>query len=441
VGGMLFPLLAGLYYWLPHLSGRMPSRRLALAGFWLTFIGFNGTFLVMHWTGLLGMPRRVYTYEAGLGWELPNLISSVFGFVMAFGIVTVLIDLALHWRLGKPAPVNPWGADTLEWATRTPPAPYNFASQPPVRSRHPMWARPMLPQETADGAHALARHDAGRETLGSSAVAARPTELIVLPGNSWLPLQAALLLALLCVLLLCKLYVPAACVAAVTVLQLLRWSWINGEHPAYGVPGGTQANAMVDGRTVRPHTHGLDGPGHWGMNLTLLADAAFYGALLFGWFYLWTVAPQWQAPAQPILGVAPLPVVTALLGAGVLLLRLVRRGLAAGQAPGLAVRLSGVGALGLAAAAVLGALLWQLPLRPRATAHDAVLSVALIYLLLHAAVAGVLALLQAARVRRGWVGVHRPYEPRVVAAWWHYTAGAAGVAWGVFALAPQGFLR
>lgn len=442
VGGMLFPLVAGLYHWLPHLSGRMPSRRLARAGFWLTFIGFNGTFLVMHWTGLLGMPRRVYTYEAGLGWELPNLISSVFGFVMAFGIVSVLIDLALHWRLGQRAPVNPWGADTLEWATATPPEPYNFASQAPVRSRHPLWARPQLSQEMAGGQHALARHDVGRETLGSSAVAARPTELIVLPGNSWLPLQAALLLALLCVLLLAKQYVTAACVAAATVGLLLRWSWVNGEHPAYGAShGGGGAEAVIEGRTVRPHTHGLDGPGHWGMNLALLADAAFYAALLFGWFYLWTVAPPWQAPAHPMIGSVPLLVVTGLLVAGAMLLRGVRRGLLAGHTRHMGARLLTAGILGLSAAGMLGALLWQLPWRPREAAHDAVLCVALLYLLGHAVLAGVLALMQAARARRGWVGVHRPYEPRVVSAWWHYTAAAAAVAWLAFALAPQGLWR
>ncbi|MDA7415017.1 cytochrome c oxidase subunit I [Xenophilus arseniciresistens] len=440
VGGMLFPLLAGLYHWLPHVSGRMPSRRLARAGFWLTFIGFNGTFLVMHWTGLLGMPRRVYTYEAGLGWELPNLVSSVFGFVMAFGIVTVLIDLALHWRLGARAGVNPWGASTLEWATATPPEPYNFASQAPVRARHPLWARPALPQEMAEGAHALARADAGRETLGSSAVAARPTELIVLPGNSWLPLQSAALLALLCVLLLCKLYLPAAAVALLVLVQLLRWSWVNGEHPAYGAAqGGAPAPLVVDGRAVRPHTHGLDGPGHWGMNLSLLADGALYGALLFGWFYLWTVAPQWQAPARPMLGPGAMGGVLAPMLAGVLLLWRVRRGLARGHARHAALQLALTGVLGLAATLALAALLWQLPLQPRRTAHDAVLAVALIYLGLHALVAGLLALMQAARVQRGWVGVHRPYEPRVVAAWWHYSAGATAVAWLAFSLAPMGF--
>lgn len=82
VGGMFFPLIAGLYYWLPLFSGRMPSESLGRWGFWLTFLGFNGTFLIMHWTGLLGMPRRVYTYEAGSGWEIYNLLSSVSSFVL-----------------------------------------------------------------------------------------------------------------------------------------------------------------------------------------------------------------------------------------------------------------------------------------------------------------------------------------------------------------------
>ncbi|MEX1057340.1 MAG: cbb3-type cytochrome c oxidase subunit I, partial [Natronospirillum sp.] len=91
VGGMFFPLMAGLYYWLPLVSGRMPSERIGRWGFWLTFIGFNVTFLLMHVTGLLGMTRRVYTYEAGLGWGWLNLLSSVGGFIMAGGIAMVFL--------------------------------------------------------------------------------------------------------------------------------------------------------------------------------------------------------------------------------------------------------------------------------------------------------------------------------------------------------------
>src|SRR5690606_12140716 len=111
------------------------------------------TFLIMHWTGLLGMPRRVYTYEAGLGWDLPNLVSSIGSFVMTIGIAVVLLDIALHFRFGKRAGSNPWNADTLEWATGTPPAPYNFASLPTCNTRHPLWDQPDLPDSIAEGRH------------------------------------------------------------------------------------------------------------------------------------------------------------------------------------------------------------------------------------------------------------------------------------------------
>ncbi|WP_295371697.1 cytochrome c oxidase subunit I [uncultured Pseudacidovorax sp.] len=440
VGGMLFPLLAGLYYWLPHMSGRMPSKRLSRAGFWLTVIGFNGTFLVMHWTGLLGMPRRVYTYEPGLGWEWPNLISSVFGFVMAFGVVTVLLDLALHWRLGRRAEVNPWKADTLEWATATPAEAYNFASQPAVHTRHPLWTRPGLPAEIAAGRHALARGVAARETLGSSPVAARPTELIVLPGNSWLPFQSALLIALLCICLLLKAYGLAALFGAAAALVLLRWSWVNGDHPGYGAPHEEEeAVTEVHGVVLRPHTHGFDGPGLWGMKFTLLADGAFFSSLLFGWFYLWTVAPGWQAPAKPVVGLWPLLAVSGLavaasglMGNGVGRLR-------RGEGGGLAWRLAAAGLLALGASGGLALLGGTLDLRPHLQAHDAIVAVTLLYLGFHTLLAGVLALMQAARVRAGHVGLRRPYEPGVVAAFCHYTAGACAVAWLAFALVPRGW--
>ncbi|MCV5003540.1 hypothetical protein OFM39_28190, partial [Escherichia coli] len=93
-------------------------------------------------------------YEAGLGWELPNLVSSIFGFVMAAGIAMVVVDLATHARVGRRAPRNPWGADTLEWACAMPPAPYNFASQARIEARHPLWEQPRLPESIERGMHA-----------------------------------------------------------------------------------------------------------------------------------------------------------------------------------------------------------------------------------------------------------------------------------------------
>ncbi len=431
VGGMFFPLMAGLYYWLPHFSGRMPSVRLGRWGFWLVFIGFNLTFLVMHWTGLLGMPRRIYTYPTGLGWDWPNLISSIGSFVMAIGIATVLLDIVLHFRFGLPAKENPWHADTLEWATSLPPTSYNFASLPEVRGRHPLWDDPSLPQSIAHGEHALAVIDHGRrETWGSDPLTGQVREIIHLPGNSWLPVIAATLIAGVCLSLLTRAYGLAALFALASLGVLLRWSWENGAHPKAAPDAKTQPGDPP------LHSRTCDGPGLWGMAVTLLADGALYLSLLFGWFYLWTVAPDWQVPERA--GFDP-----RLLLASVVLLvmatfwqrRLLVR-LRQGDARGLAGGLAGVAGLGLLHAALL---LWALlggELAPRQTAHDAVIAVVLGYSLVHGLLAAVLSALQGWRVRYGYVSVETPYEPLVVEQLWYYNLGVLWISYFALVLFP-----
>ena len=435
VGGMFFPLVAGLYYWLPHVSGRMPSEHLGRWGFWLTFIGFNLTFLIMHWTGLLGMPRRVYTYEAGLGWDLPNLVSSIGGFVMAIGIAIVLLDLALHFRFGRMAARNPWHADTLEWATDTPPRAYNFASQPDCATRHPLWAHPDLPDGIADGNHWLAQVEHGRrEMLGTDPVSGSVREIMRLPGNSWLPLVIALCLAVVCIALLVRSYPVAALAALASVALMLRWSWVNGLHPVlYDASGVSPADAP----SLHPHT--FDGPGLWGMGVTLLANASLFLALLFGWFYLWTVAPLWQAPATSPLPAPTLLMAGLVLTAATLWMRRIVQSLRRGTAARLQRQLWGVAGLGFAHVAMLVQVLIAAPLSPTRTAHDAVIAVFFGYLLLHAALASTLAALQALRVRRGYVGQHAPYEAGVVEKWWSYTLLTFWLTYGGVVLFPAGW--
>ena len=432
VGGMFFPLIAGLYYWLPHFSGRMPSDRLGRWGFWLVFIGFNLTFLVMHWTGLLGMPRRVFTYEQGLGWDVPNLVSSVGSFIMAIGVATVLVDIALHFRFGPRSGPNPWHADTLEWATSLPPDAYNFASLPTIESRHPLWERPELTHEIAHGVHSLTEIAHGRrETWGIDPLSGRLREIVHLPGNTWTPLVAAVLLAAVCVGLLAKTYIVAAVFAIASSLTLLRWSWENGAHLC------ATPDAARPPDHLPLHSRTCDGPGLWGMNVTLLANAALYLSLLFSWFYLWTVAPAWQPPADVafgrggllLAGAALLTVATFWLRH--LVLRL-RRGVAGGLAPGLAA----VAALGLAVGGLLLFALLDPALAPTATAHDAVVVFVLGYNLFHVVLAAIVAGLQAARVPRGYVGADAPYEPVVVIRLWYYTLAVVWSSYAALVLFP-----
>ncbi|GAA3964976.1 cytochrome c oxidase subunit I [Allohahella marinimesophila] len=434
VGGMMFPLVAGLYYWLPHVSGRMSSERLGRWGFWLFFIGFNLTFFIMHLTGLLGMPRRVYSYDAGLGWEWFNLISSIGGFITGIGVAVIILDIALHFRFGRKADRNPWNADTLEWATPMPVTTYNFASLPTIETRTPMWDRPDLPERIENGEFGLdePRHDL-RETWGSDAVTGELKEIVHLPANSWLPLLSASFIALMCICLLTKSYLLALPACLLAVGYLLQWSWHNGAHPI--------AAPFYDDEPYSPplHSRTCDGPGRWGMIITMMANGTLYASLLFGWFYLWTAGPSWQAPDDGPISFWPLLASGGLLTICVLLYRQLVARLGRGESNGLERGLWLACLIGLVHFATLLWVLLAAPLQPTMSAHDSVLTVMLMYLLLHSGLAVILTGLQAVRVRIRYVGARAPYEPFVLRPFWSYTLGVFWISFAAFILLPMGW--
>lgn len=138
-GGTLFSVFSGTYYWFPKMSGKLLSERIGRWHFWLTFIGFNMTFLIQHVLGLAGMPRRVFTYPNLPGWGAMNLISTIGAFVLGISVLVFLWNLFTSFQRGEAAGDNPWNAWTLEWATSSPPPERNFTMVPPVRSRRPLW--------------------------------------------------------------------------------------------------------------------------------------------------------------------------------------------------------------------------------------------------------------------------------------------------------------
>ncbi len=140
-GGTMFGLFAGTYYWFPKVTGRMYHEGLGKWHFWLTLIGVNLTFFPMHFSGLLGMPRRTFTYHAELGVEGFNLVSTVGAFLLGGATLLLVWNLVRSARRGPPAGPNPWDAPTLEWAADSPPAHYNFATIPEVSGREPLWGR------------------------------------------------------------------------------------------------------------------------------------------------------------------------------------------------------------------------------------------------------------------------------------------------------------
>jgi cytochrome c oxidase subunit 1 len=220
IGGAVFPLLGGLYYWFPKITGRLLSERLGKWNFWLFFIAFNVTFFPMHILGLQGMPRRVYTYAAELDWGGLNLLATLGAFTLAASVLLFFINVARSLRNGKLAGANPWGASGLEWATGSPPPPYNFAHIPVTNSSEPLWDNPHeLP--VAQGLR-LDR----RELLLTTAGEAIPDLREPSADPSLWPFLAALAATFLFVLSIFTpwgLYIGAVPV----VITLIGWFWPN----------------------------------------------------------------------------------------------------------------------------------------------------------------------------------------------------------------------
>jgi cytochrome c oxidase subunit 1 len=218
IGGAVFPLLGILTYWFPKITGRMMSETLGKIGFWILFLGFQLAFFPMHFAGLLGMPRRVYTYPAGQGLELPNLLSTIGAFAVASAVLVFVLNGLWSLYRGAIAPPNPWDASTLEWATSSPPPVYNFEHIPVVESRTPLWdEKGELPVVTG-----LRVDD--KEMLLTTVVAATPDLREPIPQASPWPFIGACATA---ILFITSIFSPWAIVfgAIPTGLALLAWFW------------------------------------------------------------------------------------------------------------------------------------------------------------------------------------------------------------------------
>lgn len=222
VGGAVFPLIGAVYYWFPKITGRMLGERLGKWNFWLAFVGFNAAFFPMHILGLQGMPRRIYTYPLESGWGATNLFVSAAALVFFASFVVLLINIVVSLRRGEIASDNPWDASTLEWATSSPPASYNFSRIPLVTDRDPLWAnREALPVATG------LRVDI-RELLGSSTTDAVPELRSPSPQPSIWPLISAVLVL---VAFVGSIFTPWAVIwgGIPTCIALILWFWPKGE--------------------------------------------------------------------------------------------------------------------------------------------------------------------------------------------------------------------
>jgi cytochrome c oxidase subunit I+III len=221
IGGAVFPLLGAITYWFPKLTGRMLSEGLGKVAFWLVFLGFQITFFPMHITGMLGMPRRVYTYPADMGWNGLNLLSSMGAAVILLGGICFVANAVFALRRPRDAGPNPWNAAGLEWSVPSPPPPYNFAHVPLVKSAWPMWEEGR-PRSVMTG---LRVDD--REQLITTAIEARPDNRYPSPEPTIWPLLSAIALA---ALFIGSIFTPWAVVIGLPPLgvALAVWFWPKG---------------------------------------------------------------------------------------------------------------------------------------------------------------------------------------------------------------------
>jgi cytochrome c oxidase subunit 1 len=218
IGGAVFPLFGVIYYWFPKFTGRLMSERLGRWNFWLFFIGFNVAFFPMHWLGLKGMPRRVYTYPADQGWDAMNLVATLGAVTIAISVLLFIINVWRSVRHGAPAGDNPWGASTLEWATTSPPPAANFVQLPVVHGREPLWEAWPNPRFVTG----LALNQ--REMLTTTVLDALPDHRVVFPVPTLWPFVGAVATT---VLFVGSIFTPWAVVwgSIPVAAALTAWFW------------------------------------------------------------------------------------------------------------------------------------------------------------------------------------------------------------------------
>src|SRR5581483_7928496 len=234
IGGAVFPLFGAFYYWFPKFTGRLLDETAGKWNFWLFFVGFNLTFFPMHYLGLIGMPRRIYTYPAGLGWDVWNLVATLGSCVIAASVVVFLGNVIASLLRGRAAGDNPWDAPSLEWATSSPPPAYNFAAVPRVDSATPLWsgddALPALAGLRADR----------REILLTSATDAEPQIVWGMPAPTIWPFASALAVTLL---FIWSVFDAWGVIWGAIPLAIALTGWFWPKRGEKGLTGGRDANA------------------------------------------------------------------------------------------------------------------------------------------------------------------------------------------------------
>jgi cytochrome c oxidase subunit 1/cytochrome c oxidase subunit I+III len=294
------------------MTGRLLDETLGRWQFWLFFIGFNVTFFPMHLLGLEGMPRRMWTYPAGMGWSGMNLIATIGAWTIGLSVLLFIVNVWRSWRHGQVSTADPWGGGTLEWSTAAPPPPHNFDVLPIVRGRDPLW-------ESVGGDARIAcvsglAADA-REVLLTTALDARPDLRMLFPSPSPWPLISALATTLL---FIGSIFTPNAVIwgSVPVAIALIAWFWPRRSHNETGlslelppwdaraVEGGevrrsASSRATLDVRKLPTFAFGVRSPMWWATFGLMLIEGTAFAIAIAMYFYLRSVNATWPLNAPP----------------------------------------------------------------------------------------------------------------------------------------------
>jgi cytochrome c oxidase subunit I+III len=432
IGGALFPIFAGCYYFFPLINGKQLSDKLGKIAFWLTFIGFNVAFLPMHLTGLRGMPRRVFTYPAGLGFDTLNLTTSIGAFILAAGVAVVFWDLVRPRGKQPYSERNPWGAGTLEWLQEMPGKPWGMRSIPEIDSRYPLWDQSNFVRDVDEGRFYLPDAEEGkRETIVTSVIDAQPEQCLRLPGPTFITLFAALTTGGFFIFGTYHLWWLAFISLALAICVIIYWLWTGTAI----IPEKDEKDVGL-GLRLPIYVSGSASVGWWAMFITMLADLTAFVSLVFGYFFFWTIHQDF--PPDPAAGPGvfwPTIAASLLLGAWALTL-LARRWNKRDWTVGFYAGLLIAAGLAVCGGAALVAGPWVTGLDPKSHVYPATVWILVIWTAAHVAVGLIMQLYCLARRLAGRMTARYDIDIANVALYWHFVAVTVAITVAVIAGFP-----
>jgi cytochrome c oxidase subunit I+III len=432
IGGMLFPVVAGVYYYWPLVGSRRLSDRLGKIAFWLMLIGFNVAFFPMHLSGLMGMPRRVWTYPTGLGLDLPNLISTVGAFVFATGVLIIVFDI-LRPKGNQPyAKRNTWNAGTLEWLSEVPGKSWGVRCVPIIKTRYPLWEQPGFMEDYDKGRFYMAdAEELQRETMVTSVLDGEPVQCLRVPGPTFMTMIAAILLGAVFIFATFHWWEATLVAMVLTTISILVWLWRGTSL----IPEKPEKDVGL-GLRLPLYKSGPQSVGWWAMFITMIGDGTAFLSLVFGYFFFFTIHEEFPPAEAPIPGLFwPLVSLASMAAAWVAAWAALKTNKAGNVALARVLMAGGTG-LALAGGAALVWAPYEAGLDPVSHVYPATVWVLVIWTVAHAAVG---ALMLAYCLARSFAGRLTPvYDIDIenVSLYWHFMAATGLITVATIGLSP-----